>query len=114
MSIFNPYTPTPAPDYIHVADIELFSNSRRSVTVKVLVLDEQDQPVEGAVVEATWMYPKVDGLQVSGTKASNGYATFTVDKARRGTYYFSISDVSLDGYVYDNVHSTTFAVFFNK
>ncbi len=60
------------------------------------------------------MYPKVDGLQVSGTTASDGYATFTIDKARRGTYYFSISDVSLDGYVYDYVHSTTFAVFFNK
>jgi len=26
----------------------------------------------------------------------------------------SISDVSLEGYEYDNVHSTTFAAFFNK
>lgn len=114
MSIFDPYTPPPPPDYIRVADIELLSYTRHSVTARVLVLDEQDQPVEGAVVDATWMYPKVDGLQVSGTTASDGYATFTIDKARRGTYYFSISDVSLDGYVYDYVHSTTFAVFFNK
>jgi hypothetical protein len=114
MGIFNPYTPPPPPDYIRVADIELWSPSRHTVTASVLVLDEQDQPVEGAVVDATWMGPKVDGLQVSDTTASNGYATFTIDKAKRGTYYFSISDVSLDGYVYDNVHSTTFAAFFNK
>ncbi|MEJ2354139.1 MAG: hypothetical protein P8Y03_30560 [Anaerolineales bacterium] len=114
MSIFNPYTPPPPPDYIRVADIELFSNSRHSVTARVLVLDEQDQPVEGAVVDATWIYPKVDGLQVSGTTASNGLVTFTIDKARWGTYYFSISDVSLDGYAYDDVHSTNFAVFLNK
>jgi len=114
MAIFYPYVPPPQPDYIHVADIELWSPSRHTVTARVLVLDEQDQPVEGADVDATWMGPKVDGLQVSDTTAGNGYATFTVDKARRGTYYFSISEVSLDGYVYDNVHSTTFAAFFNK
>jgi hypothetical protein len=114
MSIFNPYTPPPSPEYIRVADIELFSNSRHSVTARVLVLDEQDQPAEGAVVDATWILPKDKFLQVSGTTSSNGYATFTIDKARRGTYYFSIDDVSLDGYVYDNTHSTTFAAFFNK
>jgi len=114
MAIFNPYTPPPQPDYIHVAAIELWSPSRHTVTATVLVLDEQDQPIEGAVVDATWIYPKDDILQVSGTTTSDGYANFTIDKARRGTYYFSISDVSLDGYVYDNTHSNTFAAFFNK
>lgn len=114
MLIFNPFTPPPPPDYIRVADIELFSSSKHVVTARVLVLDEQDQPVEGAVIDATWIYPKVDGLLTSGTTASNGYVTFTIDKARRGTYYFSINDVSLDGYAYDNIHSTTFAALFNK
>jgi hypothetical protein len=114
MAIFNPYTPPPPPDYIRVADIELWSPSKHTVTARVLVLDELNQPVEGAVVDATWLYPKDASLQVSGATTSDGFATFTIDKARRGTYYFSISDVSLDGYVYDNVHSTTFAVFLNK
>jgi hypothetical protein len=114
MSIFDPYTPPTPPDYIHVAEIELFSNKRHTVTARVLVLDEQDQPVAGASVDATWIYPKVDGLQMSGTTGSNGYVTFTIDKARRGTFYFSIIDVSLDGYAFDRVHSTTFAAFLNK
>ena len=60
------------------------------------------------------MDPKDNSLQVSGTTAGDGMVTFTIDKARRGTYYFSISDVSLDGYEYDSVHSETFAVFYHK
>jgi hypothetical protein len=114
ISIFNPFTPPPPPDYIRVANIELFSSSKHVVTARVLVVDEQDQPIEGAVVDAVWIYPKDNGLQVSGTTASNGYVTFTIDKARRGTYYFGISGVSLDGYTFDTINSATFAAFFNK
>ncbi len=116
MAIFNPYTPTPPPDYdyMRVADIELWSPSKHTVAARALVLDEQNRPVEGAVVDVTWLAPKDNSFQVSDTTTNNGYATFTIDKARRGTYYFSISNVSLDGYVYDNAHSTTFAAFFNK
>jgi hypothetical protein len=114
MSIFTPYTSPPSPDYIRVADIELFSSRRHAVTAKALVMNEQDQPVEGVIVDAIWMGPKVDGLQVSGTTASNGYVTFSIDKAQRGTYSFSIDDISLDGYAYDKEHSSTFATFFNK
>ena len=114
LSIFNPFTPPPPPDYIRVADIELFASGKHAVTARALVLDEQNQPVQGAVVDATWIGPKIDGLQVSGTTTSDGIATFTIDKAFRGTYYFSISDVSLDGYEFDNVHSASFAAFFKN
>ncbi|MGD2048012.1 MAG: Ig-like domain-containing protein [Chloroflexota bacterium] len=109
IQIFFPREPAPPPDMVHVADIEM-TVDRRSVTARVLVLNDQDQPIEGAVVDATWTYPKVDSLQVSGATASDGYATFKIDKARRGTYYFSINDVTLDGYVYDYIHSTTLGV----
>jgi hypothetical protein len=112
MSIFPPYTPPPPPpppDMIRVADIEM-TVDRHSVNAKVLVLDDQDQPVEGAIVDATWSYPRVDSLKVSGTTASDGFATFRVDKAKRGNYYLSINDVTLDGYVYDFINSTTLGV----
>lgn len=113
MMIFTPYTPTPPPpppDMIRVEEIQM-TGDRRSVTARVLVLDDQDQPVEGALVEATWTYPNGDHLKVSGETVSDGFATFRINKAKRGNYYFSINNVSLDGYVYDYIHSTTIAVY---
>ena len=113
MMIFTPYTPTPPPpppDMIRVDDIEM-AGDRHSVTAKVLVLDDQDQPVNGALVEATWYYPNGDSLLVSTETASDSFATFRVDKARRGNYYLSINNVFLDGYLFDYVHSTTLGAF---
>lgn len=112
MSIFSPFTPPPPPppqDKVRVADIEMTAD-RHSVTARVLVLNDQDQPVEGAVVDATWTYPKVDSLKVSGATAGDGYITFRIDKARRGAYYLYINDVTADGYVYDLINTTTTSV----
>ena len=109
MSIFSPYMPPPLPDMIHVTEIVMTAD-RRSVIANVLIFDDQDQPVEGVVVTATWTYPKVENLQVSAATASDGFATFRVDKAQRGVYYLNINDVSLDGYVYDYINSTTLGV----
>ena len=113
MAIFDPYTPTPPPpppDMIRVEVIQM-TGDRHSLTAKVLVLDDQDQPVKGALVEATWYYPNGDRLLVSAETASDGFATFSVDKARRGNYYLYINNVSLDGYVYDYIHSTTLGAY---
>ena len=113
MSIFTPYTPEPpppTPPMIRVADIEM-TGDRHSVTAKVLVLDDQVQPAKDALVEATWYYPNGDNLLVSAETASDGFAIFRVDKARRGNYYLYINSVSLDGYVYDYIHSTTLGAY---
>ena len=113
MSIFTPYTPEPpppSPPMIRAANIEI-TGDRHSVTAKVLVLDDQDQPVKDALVEATWYYPNGDSLLVSAETAGDGFATFKVDKARRGNYYLYINNVSLDGYVYDYIHSTTLGAY---
>lgn len=59
---------------IRVDDIQM-TGDHRSVTAKMLVLDDQDQPVEGALVKATWAYPNGDHLQVSAETASDGFAT---------------------------------------
>jgi len=113
MTIFIPYVPTPPPpppDMIRVDDIQM-TGDRRSITAKVLVLDEQDQPVEGALVEATWYYSNGNTSPVSAETASDGFATFRVDKARRGNYYIYIHNVSLDGYVYDYINSITLGAY---
>ncbi len=113
MAIFKPYTPdppTPPPPSIRVAGFE-WTALRRGLIAKVLVLDNEDQPVEGAIVEATWSYPKVDGLRVSDSTDENGYATFRVNKPRRGNYYLQINDLTLEGYEYDYIHSKTLGVY---
>jgi len=113
MLIFTPYTPTPPPpppDTIHVDMIQM-TGDRHSVTARVLVLDDQDQPVQGAIVEAAWYYPNSDSSLVSAETASDGFATFRVDKARRGNYYLYINNVPLDGYVYDYINSITLGAY---
>jgi hypothetical protein len=113
MSIFTPYTPEPPPppqSMIHVDDIQM-TGDRHSVTARVVVLDDQSQPVEDALVEATWYCPDGDSSLVSAETTSDGFVTFRVGKARRGNYYLYINNVSLDGYVYDYIHSTTLGAY---
>jgi hypothetical protein len=105
MSIFEPFIPPPPPDLIRVADIQI-SYDRRSVTANVLVVDEQDQPVEGAVVGGYWVYPinknNNTTLFINGITTGDGYATFRIDKARPGDYRITITHVTKEGYEFDN------------
>ena len=107
MSIFEPYpyTPPPPPDYIRVADIQM-TDTRRSVTATVLVVDDGNQPVEGAGVSGFWVYPlnknNNTNLFVSGTTDGDGQVTFEIgDKARPGDYRITIENVTKAGYVFD-------------
>lgn len=108
MSIFEPYpyTPPPPPDYIRVPDIQM-ETARRSVTATVLVVDDGNQPVEGAGVSGFWVYPlnknNNSTLFFSGTTDAEGKAAFKIgDKARPGEYRISIENVSKEGYVFDH------------
>ena len=107
MTIFEPYpyTPPPPPDYIRVSDIQMTS-TRRSVTATVSVVDDGDQPVEGAGLSGFWVYPLNKNnnttLFFSGTTDSDGKAVFEIgDKARPGEYRISIESLSKEGYVFD-------------
>ncbi len=82
------------------------SYDRRSVTARALVLDEQDQPVEGAVVGVFWVYPinknNNTNLFTESTTAVDGYATFRIgDRARPGDYRITITHVVKEGYEWD-------------
>ena len=100
MSVFEPFTPPPPPEMIRVADIEM-SYDRRSVTARVLVLDEQDQPVEGAVIYTEFTGSKSGPVYPSGTTDVDGTATFTIHKAHRGDYRITITNVVKEGYKFD-------------
>ena len=104
MSVFKPFIPPPPPDMIHVHNIEM-SYTRRSVTAKVLVHDEAHQPVEGAVVGGYWVYPinknNNTTLFINAATASDGSATFRIDKARPGDFRLTITHVVKEGYKFD-------------
>jgi hypothetical protein len=111
MSIFEPYpyVPPPPPDYIRVPDIDMQA-TRRTVTATVLVVDDEDQPVEGANISGFWVYPLNKNnnttLFFGGTTGADGKVTFKIgDKARPGTYRITIESVSKEGYVLDQNNS---------
>lgn len=111
MSIFEPfeYVPPPPPENIRVPEIDMQA-TRRTVTATVLVLDDEDQPVEGAGVSGFWVYPVNKNnnttLFFGGTTGVDGKVTFEIgDKARPGTYRINIESVSKEGYVFDQDNS---------
>jgi hypothetical protein len=111
MSIFEPfpYVPPPPPNYIRVTEIDMQA-ARRTVTATVLVVDDEDQPVEGAGISGFWVYPVNKNnnttLFFSGTTDADGKVTFKIgDKARPGTYRINIESVTKEGYVLDQNNS---------
>lgn len=105
MSIFYPYTPPPPRELLtRVSAIDL-TTDKRQVAASVKVQDDLDRNVFGATVIATWTFPDNSTQTVTGKTDSFGTAQFKIDKARRGTYTFTIEDVVLDGYTFDRDNS---------
>jgi hypothetical protein len=120
MSIFEPYpyVPPPPPDYIRVPEIDMQA-TRHTVTATVLVVDDKDQPVEGAGISGFWVYPVNKNnnttLFFSGTTDTDGKVTFKIgDKARPGTYRINIESVSKEGYVFDQNNSVLVETLFKS
>lgn len=105
MSIFFPYTPPPPRQmFTRVSAIDL-TTGKRAVAASIKVQDDLDRNVFGATVIGTWTLPDNSTQTVTGTTDGFGTAQFQIDKARRGTYTFTIEDVVLDGYVFDRDNS---------
>lgn len=104
MSIFEPGAPPPPPNYIRVAGFD-FSYDRKTITAEVRVVDEDNQPVEGASLSGFWVYPlnknNNTSLFVSGTTNADGIATFQLASSRPGEYRLNIEQVSKAGFELD-------------
>jgi PKD repeat protein len=95
---------TAAQDELHVGDQvvtrEKDRKFERGVDV-VLILDQDDQPVSGATVTATYSGPNQG--QVSGTTDSDGTVVLTTPwvKKTKDVWCFEVTDVAKAGYVYN-------------
>lgn len=65
------------------------------------ILDEEDQPVDGATVSAEWTLPNGSTRTRQATTSSWGLAWFWTWSLQSGTYQICVTDVTMDGYVYD-------------
>jgi hypothetical protein len=105
MAISFPRTPPPPREKLaRVSAIDL-TTIKRQLAASVRVQDDLDLNVFGASVTATWTFPDAHTEIVTGTTDGFGTIRFTVEKARRGTYTFTIQDVILDGYTFDRDNS---------
>ncbi len=96
-------TPT-SQDEMHVQDQTVIRRKRRNAwrgLDRVLITDQNNQPVAGATVTAAYSGPNQG--QVSGTTGDNGRVVLRTDLVRnpQGVWCFEVTDVTKDGYVYN-------------
>ncbi len=95
---------------LHVASIEMSADSKTRgrnafvwAVATVAILDESNNPVEGATVEGHWSGLTSDGD--SETTDAEGHATLNSDSVKNvaGTFNFTVDNVVLTDWTYDQV-----------
>ncbi len=89
---------------LHVQDMTVerkIAGINASGLCTVLIYDEADQPVSGAVVDLTYTGPNNGSL--SGTTGTDGRVTVETSKSRNpvGEWCFEVTNVTLTGYSYN-------------
>ncbi len=95
---------SPTQDELHVQDQTVVRRSRGNraqALDRVLITDQNNQPLGGATVTAVYSGPNQG--QVSGVTGDNGRVVLSTDVVRKpqGVWCFEVTDVSKDGYVYN-------------
>jgi len=94
---------------MYIADItmqKITAGKNVYATATVRVLDESGNPVVGATVYGDWS-GSVSG-SISGTTDGSGLVVLRSANVKNGgTFTFTVTDVVLDGYAYNPVHSET-------
>jgi hypothetical protein len=102
----NPTVPS-ASTILRSTEISLSARSkRRSVSFNgvVSVADENLAPISGATVHATWTLGDGSTVDVSASTSGSGEAKFSIS-GDGGLYWLEVSDIVLDGYEFDALHS---------
>jgi hypothetical protein len=103
LTIFYPRDPPPPPEpyniEVHSESIDM-SLTNKKVVAKVRVHNDVGWNMPGATISAVWTLPNGDTVPVTGVTDGFGLASFEVRKSK-GTFVFTIHDISLDEYVFD-------------
>ena len=90
---------------IHVQSIKMRYSERGGngymVTAYVKIVDEGNQAVGGATVDALWTLPNNSEQDQDSDTTSSGTARFTVKSNFEGSYEICVTDVVKEGYAYD-------------
>lgn len=89
---------------VQVTAIDLYTD-KHNIYAQVHLQDNRYRYTSGASVAVTWTLPDGSQFPVSGTTNSAGYAYFEFDKARRGTYTFTVNDVMFEDFAFDKDNS---------
>ena len=95
-------------------DIDMSSKSRHNavtVTGIVNVTDENRSVVSGATVEGVWTLPDGSVAAQTATTSGGGAAKFTIAEGE-GIYRLTVTDIRLEGYVFDARHGVLEASWF--
>ena len=82
------------------------SRNKVNFTGLVSVLDENKGPVSGVTVSATWTLPDGTTKPQIATTGGNGVVKFS-QSGPGGLYRIDVTDLSKDGYTFDQQHSIT-------
>jgi hypothetical protein len=109
MSISYPRTaPPPREPLTTVKDIQLSVSKIkgvRKVIALVRVQDDRTFGAEGANVTADWTFPDGRTMTVEDLTSSSGYAYFEINRADRGLYTLTVTNVELADHRFDRENS---------
>jgi hypothetical protein len=116
MSIFaptdGPPDPPDPPDLIRVTDVTLTAEKvrgKRNIVGSIQLETSTGHSGEGAAVSAYWALPDGSNIELQGTAGGDGSLSFTLtNAAKKGTHYLFVTDVALEGFVYDRYGSVTY------
>lgn len=109
----DPNAPPPEEHSVWVDAIYLYAG-KHDIYARVHLHDNRYRYTSGADVDATWTLPDGSQVPVSGTSSSYGDVYFEFDKARRGTYTFTVDNVDFEDFRFDTDNSILSASFYFK
>jgi len=100
ISFPDPNAPPPEDPSVKVTEIFIYAD-KHNVYARVHLQDNRYRYTSGATINATWTLPDGSQLPVTGTTNSMGFSYFEFNKARRGTYTFTVDDVAFEDFAFD-------------
>jgi hypothetical protein len=113
ISFPDPNAPPPEEHSVRVTAIDLYAD-KHNIYARVHLHDNRYRYTSGADDAANWILPDGSQVPVNGTSSSYADVYFELDKARRGTYTFTVENVGFEDFKLDTDNSILSASFLFK